>query len=117
MTGPAVGKPSPSTAVWSAWVGAACVACMPWALVVLELLWDGPKGACIEVAEPKGLAFVYAPQVLTTLEDFAAVRDSVLEQGLAVDHDNSGPVYLPLMTIEACCYPEAHTLSLASSCN
>ena len=41
-------------------------------------------------------------QVLTTLDDFANVRDKVMELGLTVDHDSSGLVFSPLMSIEVC---------------
>jgi hypothetical protein len=51
-------------------------------------------------------------QVLTSLEEFAAVRDSVLAQGLAVDHDSSGPVYLPLSSIEVRALGQAGALLL-----
>ena len=62
--------------------------------------WQCCKGWKGTHAKGPGLSRRPGPQVLTMLEDFAAVRDSVLEQGLAVDPDSSGPVYLPLMTIE-----------------
>jgi len=45
-------------------------------------------------------------QVLTSQDEFAAVRDKLLELGLTVDHDHSGLVFAPLTTMEVlpfCC--------------
>lgn len=39
-------------------------------------------------------------QVLTSQDEFAAVRDKLLELGLSVDHDNSGLVFAPLTILE-----------------
>ena len=39
-------------------------------------------------------------QVLTSSEEFAAVRDRILEMGLEVDHDSSGLIFAPLTSVE-----------------
>ncbi len=39
-------------------------------------------------------------QVLTSQEEFASVRDFILELGLKVDHDSSGLMFAPLTSLE-----------------
>lgn len=43
---------------------------------------------------------LHVVQVLTTSDDFALVRERVMQLGLAVDHDSSGLVFSPFANVE-----------------